>query len=154
MTNATPELWIELPYGDPDLGLVRRMQVHPLTAEQLTVWQANGERFAALADEWDDADRAMAGLPDDDPRVIALRKRRGEQATRGLGRALKVLKSVLAHERDRDWLEDQLMHGDMKLEGGATQVISLTIDAAKAWARDNSAAASTPRQRGKAKLAK
>lgn len=154
MTTTTPDLWIELPYGDPELGLARRMKVTPVNPEQVTVWQANGERFAALTSEWGDADRAMAGLPDDDPRVLALRRRRNEQATRTLSRALRLLKSVLADEADQDWLENQLMDGGMKLEGGAVKVFGLAVDAYQQWRGDAAPTTGPVKKATKAKLSK
>lgn len=153
MTTTTPDLWIDLPYGDPELGLTRHMRVTQVSAEQVTVWQANGERFTALSSEWADADRVMAGLDDDDPRVVALRRRRNEQAAKTLGRALRLLKSVLADEGDQDWLENQLMDGNMKLEGGAVRVFSLAVDAYQRW-KGEVAPTNGPKKTTKAKLAK
>lgn len=142
MTTETPQIFIDMPYGDPELGLTRRMQVNKLSAEQITVWQANGERFGELGREWADADRVIQQLGADHPQAVALRTRRNQQAARGLGRAMAVLRSVLAEERDRDWLEDQLTFGGMTLEGerGAARVIALTIDAYRTTVADKAAA--------------
>jgi len=154
MTTETPLLYIEMPYGDPELGLTRQMRVNNLSAEQITVWQANGERFAELNREWGDADRVIAQLGPDHPQAKALRERRATQAARGLGRAMSVLRSVLADETDRDWLEDQLTFGGMTLEGdrGAASLISRTIDAYRAQTPAKAAAAPA-KKTGKAKLA-
>lgn len=152
MAADTPTLYIDLPYGDPELGLTRRMEVNKLSAEQITVWQANGERFTEMNREWADADRVIAQLGDDHPQAQALRERRNKQAARGLGRALTLLRSVLAQEADRDWLEDQLTFGGMTLEGerGAARVMTLTIDAYRAQIATQR---TTPaRKTGKAKL--
>lgn len=153
-TQTPPVLFIEMPYGDPELGLTRRMQVNRLSAEQITVWQANGERFTEIGREWADADRVIAQLGPDHPQALALRQRRAKQAARGLGRAMAVLRSVLAEEADRDWLEDQLTFGGMTLEGerGAAQVVSLTIDAYRAQAAVQASAAPA-KKNGKARLA-
>lgn len=154
MATETPTLYIDLPYGDPALGLTRRMEVNKLSPEQITVWQASGERFTEMGREWADADRVMAQLGEDHPQAVALRERRNRQALRGLGRALTVLRSVLAQESDRDWLEDQLTFGTMTLEGerGAARLMSLAIDAYRAHAAEQKPAAAPGKKPGKAKL--
>jgi hypothetical protein len=51
---------------------------------------------------------------------------RDEQG-RLLGRLLGVIRSVLAEEGDRDWLEDELLETDLNL-AGAAQIVTLAIE--------------------------
>ncbi len=118
---APPELYIELPLRD---GTTRRMRCILPNENQLAVWQTSGERFARLGEDWTRRGQALANLPDDDQRVVVFQKDRSHQAGRTLGRALTLLKSALADERDHDWLEDQLLFNEMDL-GEAMQVITL-----------------------------
>jgi hypothetical protein len=119
--TATPELHIELPLRDET---TRRMRGVFPDENQLAVWQSSGERFARLGEDWTRREKALSNLPEDDQRVVAFRRERGQQAGRTLGRALTMLKSALAEERDHDWLEDQLLFGQMDL-GEAMQIITL-----------------------------
>lgn len=127
-TAKTPELFIDFPLRD---GTTRKMRGVFPTEAQLAVWQSSGERFSRLGDDWARREKALANLPEDDVKVEAFRRERGQQAGHTLARALTMIKSALADDRDRDWLEDQLLYNDLDL-GEALRVITLlTAELAK-----------------------
>jgi len=141
---ATDPIHIDFGFGD---GPKRRMQINIPSPEQLAVWHSVGERFTQLGQEWAATAAALEGVPDDDERKVAFRTRQGEQATRGIGRGLKIIKSVLASEDDYLWIEDAIMDGATL--GEALGVVT----AAAAALRERAAATpSAPAKPGKAKL--
>jgi hypothetical protein len=121
---TTPELYIELPLRD---DTTRRMRCVFPNENQLAVWQTSGERFTRLGEDWARREKALSSLPEDDPKVLEFNRERSQQAGRTLGRALTMLKSALADERDHDWLEDQLLFGQMDLNE-AYKIITLLTD--------------------------
>jgi hypothetical protein len=143
---TTPELYIELPLRD---DTTRRMRCVFPNENQLAVWQTSGERFTRLGEDWGRREQALSSLPDDDQRVVAFQRERGQQAGRALGRALVMLKSALADERDHDWLEDQLLFNHMDL-GEALRIITLLTAELGKVRQDRQAAKKPPP--GKAKL--
>jgi len=145
-TTATPELYIELPLRDET---TRRMRCVFPNENQLAVWQSSGERFTRLGEDWTRREQALSNLPDDDQRVVTFRQERGQQAGRTLGRALTMLKSALAEERDHDWLEDQLLFGHLDLSE-AMRIITLLTDELRKAKQERQPAKKVPA--GKAKL--
>lgn len=91
--------------GDESLA-VRKMTVRMPGPEQLAVWQRTAKR--------------MAGV---DPDSVD-----GTTAMKLLDRGLRFIQSVLVHEADRDWLEDQLLDGNLTLEEAA-RIVTLAMDA-------------------------
>jgi hypothetical protein len=75
----------------------RDLTVSMPTPEQLAVWQRTARR--------------MTGV---DPATMT-----GEEAMKLLDRGLKVIQSVLPNPDDRDWLEDELLDGNLTLEAAA-----------------------------------
>lgn len=145
---ATPELSIDLPLRD---GTARPMRCVFPNENQLAVWQSAGERFTRLGEDWARREQALSNLPDDDPRVEAFRKERNQQAGRTLSRALTMIKSALADDRDRDWLEDQLLYNELDLSD-ALKVLTLLSDKL-AETRQERQAATKKVPAGKARLA-
>lgn len=89
----------------------RRMEIRVPSPEQLAVWSSVGERFTQLGAEWDFKLSELGGRAADDPELVAFRQKQGQQASRGLLRAMKIIRSVLATEDDYLWVEDQIMEG-------------------------------------------
>jgi hypothetical protein len=146
-TITTPEPHIELPLRD---GTTRRMRCVFPNENQLAVWQTSGERFTRLGEDWGRREKALSHLPDDDPLVTAFQRECGQQAGRALGRALVMLKSALADERDHDWLEDQLLFNHMDLNEALQVITLLTAELGKVRQDRQAAKKATA---GKAKLA-
>lgn len=84
----------------------RTMRVKLPTPEQLLVWQRT-IKLLQSADEngWD-----------------------GEQVMRALERTRKIIDSVLLERLDRDWLDDEMLDGNLTLIETA-QIIQLSIEA-------------------------
>ena len=94
----------------------RTMAVRDVTAEQISVWQRIAEQLQAV-------NAAPPGEETADESQA--RKRRTAKA---LHRALKVIMSVLVHETDQEWVEDEMMAGHLTLEKAA-EIVSLAVDA-------------------------
>lgn len=92
-------------------GLPRRMAVRMPTPEQLSVWQSIGEQFTRLGVEWEHQSAAVAELPADHPDAISVRTTQNRQAIRGVGRGIKLIKSVLIDTADHEWVDDAIMEG-------------------------------------------
>lgn len=147
---AAPQpLFIEFPLTEG--GVKRRMQVRIPTPEQLAVWQSIGETFTRHAAEWAHQSAAVADLPADHPDAVAVRVTQNRQAQRGLGRSLKLIKTVLVNEHDHDWVDDMLMEGATieRLLG----IVTLTVDEMRKMASDKNSASATGRKLAKAALA-
>lgn len=89
----------------------RRMETRIPTAEQLAVWQSVGEQFTRLGSEWEHQNGVIADLPTDHPDAVAVRTTQGRQAVRGIGRSIKLIRSVLVNEADHEWVDDMIMEG-------------------------------------------
>src|SRR5262245_42945695 len=105
----------------------RRMAVHTPTPEQLAVWQSIGETFTRLGAEWEHGRSLVADLPADHPDAVAFRAKQNRQASRGVGRSIKLIKSVLVEERDHDWVDDMIMEGST-----IEQLLRIVSEAVKA----------------------
>lgn len=105
----------------------RRMEVRVPSPEQLAVWQSIGETFTRMGSEWSHQRAAVADLPADHPDAVAVRTKQNRQAIRGVGRSVKLVKSVLVNEADHEWVDDMLLEGaDLdKLLG----IVSQAVDA-------------------------
>lgn len=75
----------------------RDLTVSMPTPEQLAVWQRTAKRMTGVD---------TANLT-------------GEEAMKLLDRGLRVIQSVLPDEADREWLEDELLDGNLTLEAAA-----------------------------------
>lgn len=107
--TASEPLFIDFPAREG--GVPRHMQVRVPSPEQLAVWQGIGETFTRLSGEWQSQSAAVADLPADHPEVVAMHGAQNRQAIRGLGRSMKLIKSVLVDPVDHDWVEDAIMEG-------------------------------------------
>lgn len=94
----------------------RSMNVNPLDAGKLGVWQIICEEFAARSDG------PPAGAS---PAMIQAHT---EKMARLLKQGIKVIRSVLADDADRDWLVDELMESDLTLQA-ATEIVTLAVAA-------------------------
>lgn len=97
----------DVPVPDPDgrdadtaeLEFVgRRVLVKLPTAEQLTIYRRLSREFQDLSRDGA-ADRLSL-----------------DEALRHLGRATRLVQSILAEDRDREWLEDQLLDGKITMQ--------------------------------------
>jgi hypothetical protein len=100
---------------EPVPAIRRVLEVRTPDEGQLAVWAASGERFQSLGQEWAEAEEALKDLPEDHPEVLAFREQRSRQAARALSRALRIIGSALAHQADRDWVEDCLLERRFQL---------------------------------------
>lgn len=76
------------------------------TPEQLLVWKRTVQKLqGADVDGWN-----------------------GEQVMTALERTRKIIDSVLVHETDKDWLDDQMLDGSVGLIDTA-QIIQMTVEA-------------------------
>jgi hypothetical protein len=101
---------------DPITFRGRTMAVNPLDAGKLGVWQI-------IVDEFNDAaDGPPAGAS------ASMVKAHTTKLARLLKQGIKVIRSVLADERDREWLVDQLMESDLTLLQAA-QIVTLAVEA-------------------------
>lgn len=82
----------------------REIAVAPPTAERMVVWKNTVDRLSVF----------NASMPKD-------------EQMRLLGRAVKVIQSVMANVDDQDWLDDQLLDGTLTLEQAA-DIITLAVD--------------------------
>lgn len=98
---AAPTATIDFPVGD---NLTRTMRVKLPTPEQLAVWRRTVEWF----------ERAGDNLT-------------GEPAQKALGRIVKIIMSVLADDADIEWVEDQLLDGQLTAVRAA-DILTLTVD--------------------------
>lgn len=108
-TKVAEQLFIDhaiLPGTPP-----RHMEIRVPSPEQLAVWSSVGERFTQLGAEWGFKLSELGERADDDPELVAFRQKQNQQANRGLLRAMKIIRSVLATEEDYLWVEDQIMDG-------------------------------------------
>lgn len=129
----------------------RHMQVRIPTPEQLAVWQSIGETFSRLGAEWDQQNAAMAELPHDHPDAVAVRTKQNRQATRGLGRSIKLIKTVLLDEADHEWVDDMIMEGATLDE--LMPIVSHAVAAMRARAADKDTERTPSTAKSKAKLA-
>lgn len=127
-------------------GLPRHMAVRMPTPEQLAVWASVGEQFTRLGAEWAHQNAAVADLDSDHPDVVGVRTTQNRQAIRGIGRGVKLIKSVLADEADHEWVDDAIMEG-ATLEQ-MLGIVSLATNAAR-----KRAATSAPTDDHKSKAA-
>jgi hypothetical protein len=128
----------------------RRMLARIPSPEQLAVWQNIGETFTRLGDEWRHQSAAVANLPTDHPRAVAVRSTQNRQAVRGIGRSVKLIKSVLVDEVDHEWVDDMIMEGVTieKMLGIVTEAVNELSRRAEA----NGRKPSTGTPKGKAAL--
>jgi hypothetical protein len=105
----------------------RRMEVRVPSPEQLAVWQSIGETFTRLGSEWSHQSAAVADLPADHPDAVAVRSKQNRQAIRGVGRSVKLIKSVLVNEIDHEWVDDMLLEGANLDE--MLRIVSHAVDA-------------------------
>jgi hypothetical protein len=129
----------------------RHMRVRIPNPEQLAVWQSIGETFSRLGAEWDQQNAALADLPADHPDAVAVRSKQNRQATRGLGRSIKLIKTVLLDEADHEWVDDMIMEGATLEE--LMPIVSQAVAAMRARAADKGAQRTPGTAKGKAKLA-
>jgi len=102
----------------------RTLWVRVPTPEQLLVWKRTlGKLQGAEVEGWN-----------------------GEQVMAALERTRKIIDSVLVHETDKDWLDDQMLDGNLGLIETA-QIIQLTVEAFQA--DDNRAARRAARKPAK-----
>lgn len=129
----------------------RTMAVRRPEAEQIAVWKRIADRAAAFRDE------------SDTPKLCPECKGSGCETCHNTGsahtttvlkmfdRALKIINSVLVDEADRDWIEDQLLEGQVDLQGAA-EIVSLavrqmTASAGRAAPKTGPTATRRPRRR-------
>lgn len=84
----------------------RELDVAMPGAEQLAVWQRTAKRMAGYDPNSGD----------------------GPEAMKLLDRGMRVIESVLPGQDDRDWLEDQLLDGNLTLEKAAA-IVTQTVEA-------------------------
>jgi len=84
----------------------RQVLVLRPTAEQIAVWQRVAKRQAALNGD----------------------KMTNEDAMALLDRAMRIVETILADKADRDWLEDQMLDGVLRLDQ-VVSIVGLTADA-------------------------
>lgn len=99
----------------PVPGVSRQLTVHTPDESTLAVWSASADRFQSLGAEWADESDVLAGRDEDDPDVKAFRTRRGQQATRALTRAMKIITSALVDPADGDWIEELMLDRKISL---------------------------------------
>lgn len=126
----------------------RHMAVQVPSAEQLAVWQSIGETFTRLGDEWAHQRSVVSELPADHPDVVDMRARHNRQAVRGVNRSIKLVKSVLAEDKDREWVDDMVMEGATIEQ--MLRIVTLAVDAMRQRGRTPAA---TPATAPKAELA-
>jgi hypothetical protein len=124
-------------YAPPGVLPPRRMRVNIPSHEQLAVWQSIGEQFTRLGAEWDADQVVTANLPFDHPDAVEVRRKQNRQATRGVGRSLKLIKTILADPADHDWVDDMIMEGHTINE--MMKIVSLTVDTVRRTAVTQSA---------------
>lgn len=126
--TKTPQLppTLEIPFA-PVPGVFRKLKVRTPDEGTLAVWASTGARFQQLGDEWKATEAALAELPEDDPAHEAFRTQRSSQTTRGLSRALSIVKAALVEEADQDWVEDMLLGQQFDLSA-ALGILSATIN--------------------------
>ena len=120
----------------------RRMQTRIPTPEQLAVWQSIGEQFTRLGSEWAHQNDAIAHLPADSPEAIGVRTIQGRQAVRGIGRSVKLIKSVLVNEIDCEWVDDAIMDGATIEE--MLGIVTKAVDAMRERTKDGITGALPP----------
>lgn len=116
-TPAAP-LYIEHPLVPG--AAPRRMEVRLPSHEQIAVWQSVGQRFKDMGAQWAYEREQLGDVAADDPAVVEFEARRNTQALKGIGRAMKLIRSILVDPEDYDRVEDAMMEG-------ATLEYSLTI---------------------------
>jgi hypothetical protein len=114
----------------PRPGVSRVVTVRVPDENALAVWVATGERFQSMGEEWDTTQQMLADRPDDDPDLIEFKNIRGQQATRALGRGLRIIKSALVKESDRDWVDECLLEQKFTL-GEALGIVTGAIEELK-----------------------
>lgn len=107
--KTTDPLFVDFAWRTTDVP--RHMQVRIPSPEQLAVWQSIGENFTRLGAEWEHQSAAVAHLPIDAPEVVGMRTIQNRQAMRGVGRSIKLVKSILMNEIDQEWVDDAIMDG-------------------------------------------
>ena len=131
------EMFID--YAPPGVLPLRHMRVNIPSHEQLAVWQSIGEQFTRLGAEWDADQVVTAALPFDHPDAVEVRRKQNRQATRGVGRSLKLIKTILADPADHDWVDDMIMEGHTI--GEMMKIVSLTVDAVRRVSVNNAVSA-------------
>ena len=89
----------------------RRMEVRVPSPEQIAIWQSVGERFTTMSAQWDYEKAQLGDVADDDPALIAFRVKQNSQAIKGIGRSMKLIRSVLVSEDDYERVEDAISEG-------------------------------------------
>jgi hypothetical protein len=89
----------------------RRMEVRIPSPEQIAIWQSVGERFTAMGAQWAYEKAQLGDVADDDPALLAFQAKQNSQAIKGIGRAMKLIKSVLVSEDDYERVEDAITEG-------------------------------------------
>lgn len=138
-----------VPKADTIEFLGRTMRVKMVAPEQLVVWRrlANRLQGAEGAAEMDETPR------DGETREQA-RARVSDYGMTQLDRMLKVVGSVLLDRVDRDWVEDQLLEGTVRLTTtgdipGVADIISLTVDHFTASSRAEAASTTGPQPKAR-----
>jgi hypothetical protein len=112
---------------DDPAAPLRRLQVRTPSHEQLAVWQMNAERFTEMGAGWARREQALAGLAEDHPDRAEFAASRNREASVAIQRTLKIVKSILVQDADRMWIEDQVMDGELNLEG-AFRVVTQAVE--------------------------
>jgi hypothetical protein len=123
----------------------RKMAVRVPAPEQLAVWQNIGETFTRLGHEWAADAATVADLPEDHADSVAVRRKQNQQATRGIVRSLKLLKTVLMDQADHDWVDEMILEGATldQMMGIVTEAVSAMRKRAKANMAGKPSAADT-----------
>jgi len=86
----------------------RTMRVKMPNPEQIALWPRLADKINSRTGELDDT-------PRDGETADQARTRAGQAGSKLVGRMLTLIASVLPEQDDKDWLEDQIIGGDLRL---------------------------------------